>query len=100
APIEPVLGGEVMGEDEDLLDGVRGRIVHARVPGRVVEVTAVEGEQVHVGAAPVDVHFGTAASITQLLRRRDPEDAGQNASQPDYVAAVERKIDHAPVVVH
>ena len=98
ARIAPVLGGEVMREDADLLHGVRGRIVHARVPGRVVEVAPVEREQVHVGAASVDVHFGTAASVIHLLRRRDPEDAGQNASQPDYVAAVERKIDHAPVV--
>ena len=33
--------------------------------------------------------------MIKLLRRRDPVDAGLNASQPDYVAAVERKIGQA-----
>ena len=98
AGVAPVLGREVVRQHAHFLHRVGRRVVHAGVARRIVEVPAVEGEQVHVGAAAVDVHFRSAARVVHLLRRLDVQHARQNARQADHVAAVERQVDHPAVV--
>src|SRR5260370_34316848 len=96
--ITAVFGGEVVGLDANFLNGVGRREIDAGVARRVIEVAAVEGEEVHVGAATVDVHFRAAASVTHRLRSVNVQDAGKNTGQTDDVPAVERQILHALVI--
>jgi hypothetical protein len=79
--VAAVFGGEVVGLDANFLNGVGRREIDAGVARRVIEVAAVEGEEVHVGAATVDVHFRAAASVTHRLRSVDVQDAGKNTAR-------------------
>src|SRR5205823_14244603 len=91
-------GCEVVSLYADLLDGVRWRVICAGIPRWIVQVPAVEREQVHVRAPSVYIHFGSAARIVHLLGSIDVEYAGKDASQADDVAAVQRQIDNAAVI--
>ena len=50
------------------LHGIGRRIIHSGITRRVIEVAAVEREQVHVRASAIGIHFRAAACVVQLLR--------------------------------
>src|SRR5215467_5886698 len=49
--ITAVFGREIMGLDANFLNGVWGREIDAGVARRVIEIAAVEGEEVHIRPA-------------------------------------------------
>src|SRR2546425_1166813 len=96
--VTAVLGGEVVDLDANFLNGVGRREINTGIARRIIEVAAVESEEVHIGAAAVDVHLRAATSVAHRLRSVDVEDAGKNTGQTDDVPAIERQVLHALVI--